>query len=410
MRIGYSNTNHRKFDAIVCLSAIDWDFLWQRTQEIMSQFAALGYPVLFVENTGVRVPGFKDAPRVWNRLKKIITSPQKQADVQNHINIKVFSPKALPFPYSPLAIKYNLSHLRSVVLRFSRETGIPVNRILLWSYMTTPLAVKLAESLPWAGVVVDLVSDPCKVEGAEAVFASHKKILEMADVVLCASSSVMNTAWHQLGQGWEDKLHLFEDGFSTRLWQLANEVEEEFEFPWEQSGRPIAAYIGGVNNKIWWDAVSAMAAGLPEVNFVFVGPKEYGELPCQGVNKNIHWHPSFAKYSQLGRFLKSCSVGLIPYVPTSYVLEMRPAKINEYLVMGLPIVSSRMPELERFAEGHGEGIIYFADQYIDFAAALNQALEEDSQLLREKRRNIVLERSWESVCSDLALLIHSSLE
>jgi hypothetical protein len=42
-------SDYKKFDAIVCLSAIDWDFLWQRTQEVMSRFAGMGYPVLFIE-------------------------------------------------------------------------------------------------------------------------------------------------------------------------------------------------------------------------------------------------------------------------------------------------------------------------------------------------------------------------
>src|SRR5438132_1713462 len=38
---------------IVCISSIDWDFIWQGHQEIMSTLAAQGHRVLFVENTGV---------------------------------------------------------------------------------------------------------------------------------------------------------------------------------------------------------------------------------------------------------------------------------------------------------------------------------------------------------------------
>ena len=39
---------------VVCISSIDWDFIWQGHQEIMSTLAAEGQRVLFVENTGVR--------------------------------------------------------------------------------------------------------------------------------------------------------------------------------------------------------------------------------------------------------------------------------------------------------------------------------------------------------------------
>ena len=35
---------------IICFSSIDWDFIWQGHQEIMSRLAADGHRVLFLEN------------------------------------------------------------------------------------------------------------------------------------------------------------------------------------------------------------------------------------------------------------------------------------------------------------------------------------------------------------------------
>ncbi|HEX7679234.1 MAG TPA: hypothetical protein VF713_13975, partial [Thermoanaerobaculia bacterium] len=54
---------------IVCLSSIDWAFNWQLPQEVASAFAACGNHVLFVENTGVRRPTLKDAPRLRARFR-----------------------------------------------------------------------------------------------------------------------------------------------------------------------------------------------------------------------------------------------------------------------------------------------------------------------------------------------------
>jgi hypothetical protein len=54
---------------IVCFSSIDWQFIWQGHQEIMSTLAANGNRVLFVENTGVRAPAMRDLPRVRQRLR-----------------------------------------------------------------------------------------------------------------------------------------------------------------------------------------------------------------------------------------------------------------------------------------------------------------------------------------------------
>ena len=54
---------------ILCISSIDWDFIWQGHQEIMSTLAADGHRVLFVENTGVRAPNMRDLPRVRQRIR-----------------------------------------------------------------------------------------------------------------------------------------------------------------------------------------------------------------------------------------------------------------------------------------------------------------------------------------------------
>ncbi|WP_418791105.1 glycosyltransferase [Phosphitispora sp. TUW77] len=391
---------NKKFDAIVCLSGIDWDFLWQRTQEIMSQFAMMGYPVLFVENTGVRIPGIKDGPRVWKRFKKIV-HPQEGTDLsKSHNNIKVLSPMALPFPYSQSACRLNSALIRAEIARFSKNVGVPVNRILLWSYMTTPLAVDLAESLPWAGVVVDLVSDPCKVPGAERIVPYHRKMLQKANVVFCASVSVMDNAKKYVEKSHHSKVKLFEDGFSINLYNMAQNGVD-LKLPVKNPDNPIVVYIGGVNSKIWWDAVSVMAERVPDVNFVFIGPKEYGELPCKGAGQNVIWLPPFEKHSQLGAFLKKCSAGLIPYISTPYVNEMRPAKINEYMVMGLPIVGTRMPELERLAVDYGPGIVYMADSIEEFEAVLRRALNHDGDKYRDKRKEITCARSWERICKEL---------
>ena len=46
---------------IICISSIEWDFLWQGHQEITSRLAQAGNRVLYIENTGVRSPGLRDA-------------------------------------------------------------------------------------------------------------------------------------------------------------------------------------------------------------------------------------------------------------------------------------------------------------------------------------------------------------
>ncbi|MBM4134768.1 MAG: glycosyltransferase family 1 protein, partial [Nitrospira sp.] len=88
-------------DDIVCISTIDWDFVWQGHQEIMSTFARAGHRVLFIENTGVRRPTLKDLPRIRKRIanwRAGIYGIRRLMD-----NLYVYSPLVLPFPYSRVA-------------------------------------------------------------------------------------------------------------------------------------------------------------------------------------------------------------------------------------------------------------------------------------------------------------------
>src|SRR3954451_7846967 len=81
---------------IICISSIDWGFLWQGHQEIASRFARAGNRILYIENTGVRSPGLADAGRVSERLRKWAKSLLSGGVREVAPNIYVCSPLVLP--------------------------------------------------------------------------------------------------------------------------------------------------------------------------------------------------------------------------------------------------------------------------------------------------------------------------
>src|SRR3990172_2252811 len=90
-----------KNENIICISSIDWDFIWQGHQEIMATFARQGHRVLFIENTGVRPPRLRDLPRLTHRIRnwwRGVKGFRKERE-----NLFVYSPIILPFPYSRVA-------------------------------------------------------------------------------------------------------------------------------------------------------------------------------------------------------------------------------------------------------------------------------------------------------------------
>src|SRR6185295_13328931 len=90
---------------VVCISSIDWDFIWQGHQEIMSTLAGQGHRVLFVENTGVRAPRARDLPRVRQRIRNWWRGTKGFREERP--NLFVYSPLLLPLPYSRIARAVN---------------------------------------------------------------------------------------------------------------------------------------------------------------------------------------------------------------------------------------------------------------------------------------------------------------
>ena len=72
---------------IVCISSIDWDFIWQGHQEIMTTLAKQGNRILFIENTGVRAPQFRDLPRLKKRVRDWLRGTKGFRQEQDHLFI-----------------------------------------------------------------------------------------------------------------------------------------------------------------------------------------------------------------------------------------------------------------------------------------------------------------------------------
>ena len=110
---------------IVCLSAVDWAFNWQQPQEVASAFAEGGNRVLFVENTGVRRPLLRDAPRLMARLRNWWRAAGGAKPIVDGLD--VLSPLLLPFPYSRLARRLNAAALLRIVRRWiGRKDDAPL--------------------------------------------------------------------------------------------------------------------------------------------------------------------------------------------------------------------------------------------------------------------------------------------
>jgi len=338
--------------------------------------------VLFVENTAVRSPRPSDLPRIVKRLEAALFRTAGRNGELLPENLAVYSPLAVPLPYNKAAVAWNFSLIKGRVRRFLEEEKLRPDEVLFLTYLTTPLALRLIEAFPWARVVYDVVSDPKKVESRLAPF--EERFLRRADLTLFASATLLEQY-----RGHTKKPVLFRDGFSTGL------LDVEVETPDELAGLPLPRflYIGGINRKLWVEAIEALCATVPHGSVMLMGPVAHGEVVLPKL-PNLHLLPPRRRYVELAGVLRAADAGLIPYRPDPYAGAMHPAKLNEYLVFGLPVVAAATPELEKLAREFPFEFIYFGTTPHEFAEAGLRALDGRTRLSQEKISGFITQFGW----------------
>lgn len=381
--------------SIVCVSSIDWDFNWQGHQKIMSTLSAWGNRVLFVENTGVRSIAPRDWPRLLHRLRRWLRGiPEEQPDLH------VYAPIILPLPYSRLAGSINHRIVARAVRRWLRR--VPGSRPLLWTFLPTPLVHDLIRDLDPELTVYYCVDDlPSSSRGARPLGPSDMKLLRTADLVFVTSEKLRARA-----AGVRADVHLFPFGVDYETFERVRIGTRPSPEDLRTIARPIVGYVGGVNHKMDLELLEDVARRRPEVTFVLVGPIETDVSPLLRA-PNIRLLGA-RPYAQVPGYIKEFAVGIVPYRLNEYTAHVYPNKLNEYLAMGVPVVSTDLPEIRRFNELNGD-LIGVAGDAEGFASALRAALTDGAAASAGRRIQAARLNSWAPRVSEMAALVEQAL-
>jgi glycosyltransferase involved in cell wall biosynthesis len=152
--------------------------------------------------------------------------------------------------------------------------------------------------------------------------------------------------------------------------------------------RPIVGYLGSYDSRLDWTMVEAMVDARPDWSFVFVGGGTTG--PARP-HANLHLMGN-RSYTAALEYVNQFDLALIPFVRDALTEAVCPAKLFDYLALGKPILSTRIPAVSEIA-GCGDEV-YRADSVEEMLAVGDVALRETSDL---PSRRMALARSltWE---------------
>lgn len=161
--------------------------------------------------------------------------------------------------------------------------------------------------------------------------------------------------------------------------------------PRPTGSRPVVGYHGGTESwRFDWSLLAETARLCPEIDFhVF----SHGYDTALSIPANVRlfgWLPP----EEVAQRIRGFSAGFMPYRRTEPTLSGFPSKLFEYFSFGVPVVSARLPELERFREH-----LDLVDDAGEAARSLRAAIRPGDRDAGERRIALARAFSWKALAT-----------
>lgn len=158
------------------------------------------------------------------------------------------------------------------------------------------------------------------------------------------------------------------------------------------TGHPIIGYSGGLAEWFDYELLAYIAKAKPEMEFVLLGVNYDGSLDRSRILEinNVHWL-GMKPYSELFNYLWRFDVGIIPFKINTITLATSPIKLFEYMAAAKPVVTTALPECQRYPG------VWVAETYEQFVKHLDSALlsaTDDAYL--SLIDHVAQENTWDS--------------
>ena len=355
---------------LLCFSHLRWDFVTQRPQHLMRQFAQEHRVFVWEEH----IPCDHPLPYL-----KYHAFPQDDV-----IALRPRTPQA----WSAEQLAAGLRDLLDTFCECSLRAP-PV----LWFY--TPIMFAFAQHLPAMAVVYDCMDELSAFRFADpALLANEARLMARADLMFTGGYSLFEAKCSR-----HSDIHPFPSSVDVAYFAQAREHQPE---PADQAriAHPRLGYYGVIDERIDLALIDQIAAARPDWQLVMVGlvvKLAASDLPSR---PNIHWLGQ-KTYAELPAYMAGWDAALMPFAINAATRFISPTKTPEYLAGGLPVISTPIADVIRHY-CDVEAVAIAADA-ASFIAACEAALTlPRSGPWRDGADAMVADLSWERTQAAMA--------
>lgn len=350
---------------IISFSIIDWEFRYQRPQQLMAHFAGAGHRVFYIS---------------VSRFLPLGAGPRFSV---KPIQENVFEVSLAAMQPPQLAHRIVEGRDADVLLesldefRRAWQVDEAVSYVMIASW--TPLAMEARRRWDWT-LVYDCMDEWQNFQGVHpSISAAEESLVRGSDLVVVTAAR-LDEKWRPLGRPVALARNAVDIDFYNRRYgpnALLDGVP-----------RPVAGFFGGIADWFDLELMIHVAEQRPGCTFVLIGGIFGVETSRLAALPNVRLLGQ-QPYEDMPRYLYHFDACLIPFKVNDITRATDPVKFYEYISWGKPVVSTDLPELRSYAD-----LLHLARDKEDFVLKLDAALAENDAALVARRREVAAANSW----------------
>jgi UDP-galactopyranose mutase len=359
--------------ALIVLSHLRWDFVFQRPQHLMTRLAEHFRIYFFEEPVYVEGPATLRTQRVGPNLTVCV-------------------------PHTPIRAPGfhddQFSALEGLLARLVKQEGL--QQPLVWLY--TPMALPLAETLSPAALIYDCMDELSAFRNApRQLIQRESALLRRADLVFTGGPSL-----YELKRQRHHSVHCLASSVDAAHFSRAKGLHRDHPLQ-APVPHPRLGFFGVIDERFDVRLIEEVARARPAWQVMLVGPIVKIDPATLPRLPNIHYLGQ-QPYDELPEFLAGWDVCLLPFALNDATRYISPTKTLEYMAAGKPIVSTPIRDV---AVPYA-GIVSIAGDAAGFIAACEAALAlspRERQRLDTLMATTVASTSWERTAERMRQLV-----
>ena len=336
----------------------------------------------------------REVARLWRRFVGGPTEMEPNLWVQSY---PALYPYRAGWPFTDFGPVHwlNQALVRGQLAGLCRRLGFHRPVILVGTATVLPLLEALDPSLVFYHCSDDYTRQPTF---PSSYVRWERDLIDRSDMVICTAETL-----REAKADLHPNVHTVTNGVQIKHFARTQDPAVSLAPDLRGLRHPIVGYVGTVFGWLDQEMVARAAEARPDWSFVFVGPITTNVDRLRSL-PNVHLLGP-RPYAELPSYLKGFDVATVPFIFHDVTMRASPIKFYEYLASGVPVVATRLPNLEAF-----DYLAGLVSTPREFVAALDDAIDGETIAKREQRMAEARNHSWEARFSEIDMLVEEALK